>query len=87
MRELKFIIVKVKGRLYHFKSEGEDHLIIARRHNCQDIDILEKGLLTDSTLQVWECYDKKHLHKIKVKTPEKWLGYDIEDYQEQLKRE
>jgi len=84
--EHKFIIVRVKGRLYHFKSEREDHLIIARRHNCQDTDIIEKGMLAD-TLQIWECYDKKHLHKIKTKTPYKWIGFDIEDYEETLKRE
>ena len=86
MRELKFIIVKIKGRLYHFKSEREDHIIIAQRHNCQDTDIIEKGYITDF-LQVWECYDKKHLHKIKTRTPDKWLGQDIEDYEKTLRKE
>lgn len=85
--ERKYIIVKVKGKLYHFKSDREDHLIIARRHKCQDIDIVERGILIDNTLQVWECYDKKHLHKIKTKTPDKWLGFDVEDYQETLRKE
>lgn len=84
--ERKYIIVKVKGRLYHFKSDREDHIIIARQHNCQDTDIIEKGMLSDG-LQVWECYDKKHLCKIKAKTPDKWLGFDIEDYEETLRKE
>lgn len=82
----KFIIVKVKGKLYHFKSDREDHIIIARHNHCQEIDIIEKGMIADS-LQVWECYDKKHLHKIKTRTPDKWLGFDVDDYQETLKRE
>lgn len=84
--EYKFIIVKVAGRLYHFKSVMEDHFIIARRHNCQVVDIIEKGIISDF-LQVWECYDKKHLHKIKARTPDRWLGYDIEDYEKTLQKE
>ena len=84
--ERKYIIVKVGGKLYHFKSDREDHLIIARRHNCQDIDIIEKGILTNNTLQVWECYDKKHLHKIKTKTPDRWLGNDIEDFLKDMRK-
>lgn len=86
MIEQKFIIVKVRGRLKHFKSDRLDHLNMATRNGYQDIDIIEKGLISDF-LQVWECYDKDHLHKLKTKTPEKWLGYDIEDYERTLKQE
>ena len=87
MTEIKFIIVKVGGRLYHFKgTRGADHLTIAKEHNCQDTDIIEKGLLSDY-LQIWECYDKRHLHRIKARTPYRWIGFDIEDYQETLKQE
>ena len=71
MREQKFIIARVKGKLRHFVGtkgwSGEDHLIIARHNNISEIDIVEKGFLIDRTIEVWECYDKKHLHKIKTK--------------------
>jgi len=91
MREQKFIIARVKGKLRHFVGtkgwSGEDHLIIARHNNISEIDIVEKGFLIDRTIEVWECYDKKHLHKIKTKTPDKWLGYDIEDYEKTLRKE
>ena len=84
--EKKYIIVKVYGKLKHYKSDREDHIVIARHHHCQDINIVERGLLIDGTLEVWECYDKEHLRKLKTRTPDKWLGKDIEDYQEELRR-
>jgi len=97
--EHKFIIVRIKGRLYHFKGkENQDHFdillkkgLVSYSSNAWDlkdkgVEIIEKGIISDF-LQVWECYDKKHLHKIKTKTPDKWLGFDVEDYQETLKRE
>jgi len=84
--EKKYIIVKVRGRLYHYTSDYADHLIIARDHSFRDIDIIEKGILSDG-LKIWECYDKKHLHKIKSKTPGRWLGYDIDDYEQTLRKE
>lgn len=88
MREQKFIIAKVKGRLRHFVGvNDQDHLIIARNKHIPEEDIIEKGFLIDRTVEIWECYDKKHLHKIKAKVPDKWLGQDLEDYERTLRKE
>lgn len=88
MREQKFIIARVKDKLRHFVGvNDQDHLIIARNRHIPERDIIEKGFLIGRTIEIWECYDKKHLHKIKAKTPNKWLGSDIEDYLETLRRE
>lgn len=88
MREQKFIIVKVNGKLRHFVGvNGQDHLVIAKNKHLSEEAIIEKGFLIDKTLEIWECYDKEHLHKIKAKTPDKWLGHDLEDYEATLKRE
>jgi hypothetical protein len=60
--ETKFIITK---DLKHFKSDIQDHFIIANSNGYKTKDIIETGLILDKKLIILECYNNKHLQKIK----------------------
>jgi len=61
MRDIKFIITKDHK---HFKSESQDHYIIAKHNGYEPSDIIEAGLVIDNKFYILECYEPSHKAKI-----------------------
>lgn len=79
----KFIVAQIGDNYRHFIAQGnQDHYIIARQHNIALIDIIEKGIILDGVVEVWECQDREHISHLR--RVDRWLGNDIEDYIKQF---
>jgi hypothetical protein len=77
--ETKFIVTK-DGK--HFKSQTCDHYLIARDNGYDIKSIVETGMIVDSRLVVFECYNGQHLQKIKH--TDKFIQNDINNFLEEL---
>ena len=78
MREIKFIITADKK---HYKSDCEDHQIIAKRHGYNIKDIIETGIIIEHRLFVLECYNTEHRCKI---CNSKFILTEVNKYAEEL---
>jgi len=80
MRTVKYLIT-VDRR--HFKSETEDHYLIAEHNGLKPFETIEYGLIVDSKVIVLECSNERHLNKIK--TTEKYILNEVNRYENILK--
>jgi hypothetical protein len=64
MREVKYIIARKYGRLYHRKSTWLSHDTIARDNGFDSYNqVIETGLLIEGRVVIIECRDIKHRQK------------------------
>jgi hypothetical protein len=64
MKEIKYIIAKKHGRLYHKKSDWLNHDTIARDNGFDNYNqVIETGLLIEGRTVIIECKDIKHRQK------------------------
>jgi len=64
MREIKYIIARKDGRLYHRKSNWLSHDTIARDNGFDSYSqVLETGLLLEGRVIILECKDVRHRQK------------------------
>ena len=79
MIEKKYIITK---DLKHFKSETSDHFYIAKNNGYDITDVIETGLFVDGKIHILECYNQKHLEKIKH--TDRFIANDVNDFLNEL---
>lgn len=75
----KFIITK---DYRHFTSDIFDHNIIASKNGYSIKDIIITGLIIDKRLIILECYNQKHLDKIK--DTNRFMLKDVNNFQDKL---
>jgi hypothetical protein len=64
MREIKYIIARKFGRLYHRKSTWLSHDTIARDNGFDSYSqVIETGLLICGRVIILECRDVRHRQK------------------------
>jgi hypothetical protein len=83
--DIKFIIVKdkIKNRLRHFKSDINDHYVIAKNNGYDVKDLIETGMIIDKNkFYVLECYNP--LHRQKANFSKKFILNDVNKYLDEL---
>ena len=79
MRDTKFIITKDHK---HYKSETQDHYLIAKYNGYDVKDILEIGLIIEGHFYILECYNAEH--RKKPSFSKKFIADDVNKYLEEL---